>query len=75
MAVCTPEVGTIVMGVLLFMGISTFLGLFVVNNDGAVILRSPPALGMVVIALVADLYLLRTLVRDWIQKHRPDGRP
>ena len=58
------------MGVLLFMGISAFLGLFVVNNDAAVMLGSPPALGMVVIAVVADLYLLRTLVRDWIRKHQ-----
>ncbi len=56
------------MGVLLFIGISGFLVLFVVNNDATVMLGTPLALGMVAIAVVADLYLLRTLVRDWIRK-------
>jgi hypothetical protein len=53
------------MGALLFLCISTFLVLFVVNNDVTVMLSSPIALSMMGVMLVADLYLLRSLVRDW----------
>jgi hypothetical protein len=53
------------MGVLLFFCLSAFLVLFAVNNDMQVVLSSPVAVSMVVIMLVADLYLLRSLVRDW----------
>jgi hypothetical protein len=53
------------MGALLFLCISTFLVLFVVNNDVAVVLSSPIALAMMGVMLVADLYLLRSLLRDW----------
>jgi hypothetical protein len=53
------------MGVLLFVCISAFLVLFAVNNEAAVVLSSPMALGMI---SVADLYLLRSLVRDWARK-------
>jgi hypothetical protein len=53
------------MGALLLLCISTFLVLFVVNNDVAVVLSSPIALAMVGVMLVADLYLLRSLLRDW----------
>jgi hypothetical protein len=53
------------MGALLFLCISTFLVLFVVNNDVTVVLSSPIALTMMGIMLVADLYLLRSLLRDW----------
>jgi hypothetical protein len=53
------------MGVLLFLCISAFLVLFAVNNSLKVVLSSPVALGLVVLALVADLYLLRSLIRDW----------
>jgi hypothetical protein len=53
------------MGVLLFLCISTFLVLFVVNNDVTVVLSSPIALTMMGAMLVADLYLLRSLLRDW----------
>jgi amino acid permease len=56
------------MGVLLFVCISAFLVLFTVNNDMQVVLSSPMAVGMVVITVVADLYLLRSLVRDWTRK-------
>ena len=56
------------MGVLLFVCISAFLALFTVNNDMQVVLSSPMAVGMVVITVVADLYLLRSLVRDWTRK-------
>jgi hypothetical protein len=56
------------MGVLLFVCISAFLALFVVNNQARVILSSPVALGMVGLILVADVYLLRSLVRDWTRK-------
>ena len=58
------------MGVLLFLCISTFLVLFVVNNDVTVVLSSPIALTMMGVMLVADLYLLRSLLRDWT---RPRG--
>jgi len=58
------------MGVLLLVGISFFLVLFVVNNDPAVMLTSPLALGLVAIATVADLYLLRSLLRDWTRKRQ-----
>jgi hypothetical protein len=57
------------MGVLLFVGISAFLVLFVANNEAAVVLSSPLALGMVAVTLVADLYLLRSLLREWTRKH------
>jgi hypothetical protein len=56
------------MGVLLFICLSAFLILFAVNNEAEVVLSSPMALGMVVVMLVADLYLLRSLVRDWLRK-------
>lgn len=56
------------MGVLLFVCISAFLVLFTVNNDIRVVLSSPMAVSMVVITLVADIYLLRSLVRDWTRK-------
>jgi hypothetical protein len=53
------------MGALLFLCISTFLALFVVNNEVTAVLSSPIALSMMGVMLVADLYLLRSLVRDW----------
>ena len=56
------------MGILLFICISAFLILFVVNNDVSVIVASPLALIMVALTLVANLYLLRSLVRDWWSK-------
>jgi hypothetical protein len=56
------------MGVLLFVCISAFLVLFVANNDAEVVFSSPIALGMVAVTIVADLYLLRSLVRDWRRK-------
>jgi hypothetical protein len=58
------------MGVLLFLGLSTFLVLFVSNNEAVVVLSNPVALGLVVLMLVADLYLLRSLVRDWRRKRQ-----
>jgi hypothetical protein len=58
------------MGVLLFVCLSTFLILFAVNNEAEVVLSSPMALGMVVVTTVADLYLLRSLVRDWMRKRQ-----
>ena len=56
------------MGILLFVCISAFLALFVVNNRAAAVLSSPLALGMAAVMLIADLYLLRSLVRDWTRK-------
>jgi len=56
------------MGILLFVCISFFLVLFVVNNDPSVMLASPLALGMMALAVVADLYLLRSLLRDWMHR-------
>jgi hypothetical protein len=56
------------MGVLLFVCMSAFLVLFAVNNEAEVVLSSPMALGMVTVISVADLYLLRSLVRDWARK-------
>jgi hypothetical protein len=56
------------MGVLLFVCISAFLVLFAVNNDLEVVLASPMAVSMVVITFVADMYLLRSLLRDWTRK-------
>ncbi|HEX2278561.1 MAG: hypothetical protein M3361_03110 [Candidatus Tectomicrobia bacterium] len=53
------------MGALLFLCISTFMVLFVVNNEVTVVLSSPIALTMMGVMLVADLYLLRSLLRDW----------
>jgi hypothetical protein len=41
----------------------------VANNEAEVVLSSPLALGMVAVTLVADLYLLRSLVREWTRKH------
>jgi hypothetical protein len=58
------------MGVLLFLGLSAFLVLFVSNNEAVVVLSNPVALGLVVVMLVADLYLLRSLLRDWTRKHQ-----
>ena len=57
------------MGVLLFVCLSAFLVLFAVNNQVQVVLSSPVALGMVIATLVADLYLLQSLVREWTRKH------
>jgi hypothetical protein len=57
------------MGVLLFVCISAFLGLFMANNEAEVVLSSPLALAVVAVTIVADLYLLRSLVRDWTRKH------
>jgi hypothetical protein len=54
------------MGIILFFCISFFLVLFALNNDPTVMLASPLALGLVAVAVVADLYLLRSLLRDWI---------
>jgi hypothetical protein len=56
------------MGILLFICISAFLILFAVNNTAEVVWSSPMALGMVVVTIMADLYLLRSLVRDWRRK-------
>jgi hypothetical protein len=56
------------MGVLLFVCISAFLVLFAVNNDLEVVLSSPIAVSLVVLTFVADVYLLRSLVRDWTRK-------
>jgi hypothetical protein len=56
------------MGLLLFICLSAFLILFAINNEAEVVLSSPMALGMVVVTTVADLYLLRSLVRDWLRK-------
>ena len=53
------------MGIILFLGISFFLVLFALNNDPGVMLASPLALGLVAVAVVADVYLLRSLLRDW----------
>jgi amino acid permease len=57
------------MGVLLFVCISAFLVLFAVNNQAQVVLSSPVAVAMVIATLVAGLYLLHSLVRDWTRKH------
>jgi hypothetical protein len=62
------------MGVLLFLCISAFLVLFVVNNDAEVMRSSPVALGMVGVAVAADLYLLRSLLREWTRKPRQSRR-
>ncbi|MBI3329447.1 MAG: hypothetical protein HYZ81_22430 [Nitrospinae bacterium] len=56
------------MSVLLFLCISFFLVLFVVNNAPAVMLTSPLALVLVAMAVAADVYLLRSLVRDWLRQ-------
>lgn len=56
------------MGVLLFLCISGFLVLFVRNNKADVMLVSPLALLMVAMAVVADLYLLYSLLRDWFRQ-------
>jgi len=53
------------MGILLFICISAFLILFLVNNEPSVMVSSPLALVLVAVILVADIYLLRSLVRDW----------
>jgi hypothetical protein len=57
------------MGVLLCICLSAFLVLFAVNNEAQVVLSSPVAVGMVIATLVADLYLLQSLVREWTRKH------
>jgi len=57
------------MGLLLFLCVTAFLGLFLINNAAEVMLSSPMAVGLAAVALVADLYLLRALVRDWTRKH------
>jgi hypothetical protein len=56
------------MGLLLCLCVTAFLGLFLINNEAAVVLSSPMALGLMAVTLVADLYLLRALVRDWTRK-------
>jgi hypothetical protein len=53
------------MGILLFVCISGFLILFLVNNDVSIMVSSPLAMIMVAVILVADIYLVRSLVRDW----------
>jgi hypothetical protein len=53
------------MGLLLFLCISGFLILFMVNNNVSVMVSSPLALILVAVILVADIYLVRSLVRDW----------
>jgi hypothetical protein len=58
------------MGILLFICISAFLVLFVANNDVEIVLSSPMAVGMIVVTFVADLYLLRSLLRDWTRKRQ-----
>ena len=58
------------MGILLFVCISAFLVLFAVNNATEIVLSSPMALGLVVVIAVADLYLLRSLARDWLRKRK-----
>jgi hypothetical protein len=58
------------MGILLFICISAFLVLFVVNNRVSAMASSPLALLLVAMILVADIYLLRALVRDWWPKRR-----
>jgi hypothetical protein len=58
------------MGILLFICITVFLLLFMVNNEAQVVLSSPMALGLVIAITVADLYLLRSLTRDWTRKRR-----
>jgi di/tricarboxylate transporter len=57
------------MGILLCVCLSAFLVLFAVNNQAQVVLSSPVAIGMVIATLVADLYLLQSLVREWTRKH------
>ena len=56
------------MGVVLFLCISAFLVLFAVNNEVQVVVSSPMALAMVIVIAIGDLYLLRSLVRDWARK-------
>lgn len=58
------------MGILLFLCITAFLSLFVVNNEMATVLSSPIAMSMVAVMLIADLYLLRSLLRDWTRPRR-----
>jgi hypothetical protein len=58
------------MGILLCICISAFLVLFVVNNDVEVVLSSPMALSIIVVTIIADLYLLRSLLRDWGRKRQ-----
>ena len=58
------------MGVLLFVCITTFLALFAANNQVEVVLASPMALAMIVVTIAADLYLLRSLLRDWTRKRQ-----
>jgi hypothetical protein len=58
------------MSVLLCLCISAFLVLFVVNNDVEVVLASPMALSIVGVTMIADVYLLRSLLRDWGRKRQ-----
>jgi hypothetical protein len=58
------------MGILLFVCISAFLVLFALNNRAEVVLSSPVALGLAVVITAADLYLLRSLARDWLRKRK-----
>ncbi len=58
------------MGVLLLLCLSAFLVLFATNNSLDVVLASPMAIAIAVVMLVADLYLLRSLVRDWTRRRR-----
>lgn len=58
------------MGIVLFLCITAFLSLFAVNNELATVLSSPIAISMVAVMLIADLYLLRSLVRDWTGPRR-----
>jgi hypothetical protein len=58
------------MGILLCICISAFLVLFVVNNDVEVVLSSPMALSIVFVTIIADVYLLRSLLRDWGRKRQ-----
>jgi hypothetical protein len=58
------------MGLVLFICLSAFLILFAANNEMAAVLSSPLALLMVAGMLAADLYLLRSLLREWSRKRR-----
>jgi hypothetical protein len=58
------------MGILLLVCIAAFLLLFAVNNEAAVVLASPMALGMVIAMTLAALYLLRSLTREWTRRRK-----
>jgi hypothetical protein len=57
------------MGILLCVCLSAFLILFAVNNPAQAVLSSPVAITMVIATLVADVYLLQSLLREWTRKH------